>query len=233
MAYRPAVGALFGAAKKRWPTVRTLAVLNWPVSPSLAVDIWVVQYELLERLEFRRAKAAMQAAGREVRGYHCVSPTPPSFLNTFVDVPLVKSRLIPWLSASYGLDGWLYWYTNWGSRHAPSARDPETGRLRPLGPPALDGATGYDPTVAASPAGLADGHFTNEDGNLVYAGDDGPRSSLRLEVMRLGFEDLALLRLLGRERAAEIASSLVGSASNFSISPAALEDRGGYGPLRA
>ena len=35
--------------------------------------------------------------GKHVWGYHCVSPTPNAYLNSFVDVPVMKQRLIPWL----------------------------------------------------------------------------------------------------------------------------------------
>jgi hypothetical protein len=222
-AYRGAVKALFGAVKARWPSVRTLAVLNWPVQAELEVDIWVTQYEKLELPEFREAKEAMQLAGREVWGYHCVSPTPAGYLNTFVDVLLVKARLIPWLAAAHGLDGWLYWYTNWGARHAPSARDPGTGKVRPLGPIAADGSVGYDPAVAANAAALADGHFTNEDGNLIYAGPAGALSSLRLEALRMGFEDRALLQLLNATAGSQLAQAIVAGAANYTIDPESIE----------
>ena len=218
--YRGAVALLFGRLKARWPEARTLAVLNWVVTPELPVDIWVVQYELLDTPAFAAAQAAMRAAGRQVWGYHCVSPASATQLNTFVDVPLIKPRLLPWLSAARGLDGWLYWYTNWGARHAPSAN--ASGRLRPLGRLDAGGRSEYDPAVGTA-AGLADGRFTNEDGNLVYMGADGPLASSRLEVLRLGLEDQALLALLGREAAATLAREVASSATNWTLSADALE----------
>ena len=41
--YEPAVRLLFGAIKRHWPSVKTLAVLNWdPTDVVDVVDIWVV-----------------------------------------------------------------------------------------------------------------------------------------------------------------------------------------------
>ena len=215
--YRPAVALLFGRLKARWPSAKTLAVLNWEVMPDLPIDIWVVQYELLDQPTFVAAKAAMQAAGRQVWGYHCVSPSAATQLNSFVDVPLIKSRLLPWLSAAHGLDGWLYWFTDWGAGHAPSAN--ATGTLRPLKRLGADGRSGYDPAVGTT----TDGHYTNEDGNLIYMGVDGPLSSARLEALRLGMEDRALLSLLGRETAARLATSVAATSTNWTLSIDALE----------
>lgn len=182
----------------------------------------MAQYQLFDAPAFAAAKARMQAAGRQVWGYHCVSPISPTDLNTFLDVPLAKARLLPWYSAARGLDGWLYWYTNWGARHAPSAVDAH-GRYVPL--PALppNGTARYDPRVG-KPSELSRGDFSNEDGNLVYSGTAGPLSSLRLEALRLGFEDRALLALLGRAAAAELARTVVEAATNFSLSASDLED---------
>jgi hypothetical protein len=182
--------------------------------------VQVVQYQLLDQPAFAAAQAAMRAAGRQVWGYHCVSPSSATVLNSFLDVPLMKPRLLPWLAAARRLDGWLYWYTDWGARHAPSAN--ATGTLRPLRRLGADGRSEYDPAVGTA-AGLADGHFTNEDGNLVYMGADGPLASARLEALRLGFEDAALLALLGREAAASLAAEVASSGTNWTLSADALE----------
>ena len=45
--HEPALRALFGAVKARWPELRTLAVLPWAPSADLPLDIWVVQYGIL------------------------------------------------------------------------------------------------------------------------------------------------------------------------------------------
>ena len=50
-----------------------------------------------------------------------------------IDGPPVFSilGLLPWLASSSNLTGWLYWFTNWGWQHAPSAKD-ASGKLVPL-----------------------------------------------------------------------------------------------------
>ena len=76
-------------------------------------------------------------AGKSVWGYHCVSPTPNIYLNSFVDVPLAKQRLIPWLAAQSNLTGWLYWYINYGWVHSDISSG-EKAKVAPL--PLLDTA---------------------------------------------------------------------------------------------
>jgi hypothetical protein len=130
----------------------------------------------------------------------------------------MKARLIPWLAAQQDLSGWLYWYTNWGFRHSPPALDPTTKVVVPLG--SLNHSSGqssYDPAV----------HYgvrvASEDGNLMYAGENGPLSSQRLELLRMGWDDRVLLALLDPARRRDLASVLVRSANNFTFDHALLE----------
>ena len=58
---------------------------------------------------------------------------------------------------------------------------------------------------------------------MVYPGVDGPLASTRLELLKIGFQDRALLALLPTPRSVEFASRLVSGASNFSVDPALLE----------
>ena len=159
------------------------------------------------------AKTVFQANGKQVWGYH--GPSSAVYLNTFVDVPPMKSRLLPWLAAQQELSGWLYWYTNWGSFHSPSAMDATTGLILPIGP--VDPNTGrfvYDPRTSGR---------LNEDGNLLYSGESGPLSSQRLELLRMGFEDRALLGLLTTTERSVLATRLVRSALNFTFNNSLLE----------
>ena len=222
--YKQAVVAVFGAIKKKWPAVRTMAVLNWLPSPELPVDIWVVQYQLLDTPPFVAAMQTMRAARKEVWGYHCVSPSGPEYLNTFLDVPLVKSRLLPWLATTQMASGWLYWYTNWGSSHAPSALDHALRKLTAVHQQvARDGRSTYDARVGSM--GKGETTFTSEDGNLVYAGERGPLASMRLENWRMGAQDSALLRLFPTpEIAAHWARVLARSGTDFTIGAAVLEE---------
>jgi hypothetical protein len=44
------VYTIFGGLKKQWPTLKTMAVLNWQTFPSdLPLDIWVDEY-LVQKL---------------------------------------------------------------------------------------------------------------------------------------------------------------------------------------
>jgi hypothetical protein len=219
IAYTDALRAYFGAVKQRWPSLKTLSVLPWVPSPDLPLDIWVVQYELLSIPDIRAGKEAFLAAGKEVWGYHCVGPEDPLNLNTFLDVPPAKGRLIPWLAQSEELSGWLYWYTNWGMRHSDSATDRGVNRTVPT--PELDmyGRSTYVAAIGTP----SDGHFSNEDGNLVYAGIEGPLSSQRLENLKMGMEDRALLGLLPHNVSVALAKRLAGGPADYSVDPALLE----------
>jgi hypothetical protein len=231
--YSDALRLLFGEVKQRWPEVSTLSVLNWTPTPDMPLDIWVTLYPNLDEPAFQSARVAFQNAGKQVWGYHCVAPSQPQFLNTFLDVPSAKSRLLPLVGALHNLTGWLFWYTNWGSRHAPSATDSATGRLVPLPELSVEGRSLYDPLVGpVDPQGrpLPD-HSTNEDGNWVYAGlpdgpdgGEGPLASQRLELWRLGMEDLALLKLLGPAEARELAQKLVRSGVDYTFNATLLEE---------
>jgi hypothetical protein len=149
----------------------------------MPLDIWVTLYPNLDEPAFRTAREAFQAAGKQAWGYHCVAPPQPQYLNTFLDVPGAKSRLLPLVGALHNLTGWLFWYTNWGSRHAPSATDPSTGQVVTLAEFDRRGRSQYDPVTGST--GEVD-HSTNEDGNWVYAGLEGPLASQRLELWRMG-----------------------------------------------
>jgi hypothetical protein len=106
--YADALRLMFGEVKRRWPEVTTLSVLNWTPTPDMPLDIWVTLYPHLDDPTFKAAQLAFQAAGKQVWGYHCVAPPQPQFLNTFLDVPGAKSRLLPWVSALHNLSGWVF-----------------------------------------------------------------------------------------------------------------------------
>ena len=43
--FNQSVYTIFGGLKKKWPTLKTMAVLNWQTFPSdLPLDIWVDEY---------------------------------------------------------------------------------------------------------------------------------------------------------------------------------------------
>ena len=143
-----------------------------------SMDVWVPQLNYL-KTDFAHYQAR-QKAGDEVWFYTCVYPQG-EFANRFIELPLMKTRLLHWINFCYGITGYLHWgYNQWTSE------SPFTHTTRPHGgPPYL-------------PAG---------DPWIVYPGDDGPLDSIRFEAMRDGIDDHELLSQLA-ERDAETAQAI-------------------------
>ena len=143
-----------------------------------SMDIWVPQLNYLHT-DFAHYQAR-QRAGEQVWFYTCVYPQG-NYANRFIELPLIKTRLLHWINFRYGVTGYLHWgYNQW------TADDPFTHTTRPHnGPPYL-------------PAG---------DPWIVYPGDDGPLDSIRFEAMRDGIDDHELLSQLA-ERDADAAQRI-------------------------
>lgn len=109
--------------------------------------------------------------------YTCVVPNG-RFPNRFIDYPLVKMRIIPWLSWRNNVKGYLHYGYNWW--FTPSGKYPrqdvEHGGKAPPG----DGFVVYPPNSGK---------------------DRAPVSSLRWETFRDGMEDYEYLILLDQVRA--------------------------------
>ncbi|MBC7328333.1 DUF4091 domain-containing protein [bacterium] len=71
---------------------------------------------------------------------------------------------------------------------------------------------------------LRDMGFAPGDNWILYPGKFGPRSSLRWEAMRDGFEDFALLSMLGRDKAEPFLQAIIRSATDYEKSPRRLEE---------
>jgi hypothetical protein len=95
--------------------------------------------------------------------------------NRFIDYPLLKMRIIPWLSWTYGMNGYLHYGYNWW--------------LTPSGKAIRDDLD-------------QEGRYPPGDGFIVYpplTGKSGaPVSSMRLEAFRDGLEDYEYMSLLKR-----------------------------------
>lgn len=70
---------------------------------------------------------------------------------------------------------------------------------------------------------LKDMGFAPGDNWILYPGKFGPRSSLRWEAMRDGFEDFALLSMLPREKAMPLVQRIIRSATDYTKDPGELE----------
>ncbi|MBN1345161.1 MAG: DUF4091 domain-containing protein [Phycisphaerae bacterium] len=143
-----------------------------------AMDVWVPQLNFLHH-DFNHYQER-QRAGDEVWFYTCVFPQG-EYANRFIELPLIKTRLLHWINFKYGITGYLHWgYNHW------TDQSPFTHTTRPHGgPPYL-------------PAG---------DAWIVYPGTDGPLDSIRHEAMRDGIADYELLCQLA-DRAPSAAKDL-------------------------
>ena len=114
--------------------------------------------------------------GRELWFYTCCEPHG-EYANRFIELPLMKVRLLHWINFRYGITGYLHWGWNWYYNIDPFKQ-----------------TTAPPPTEDYLPAG---------DAWLVYPGPKGPLGSIRLEAMRDGIVDHELLSMLAeRDRSA-------------------------------
>ena len=115
-----------------------------------------------------------RAAGEETWLYTCSSAVMLNYPNLFIDSSAQHHRVIPWLAYRYGFTGLLYWNVNYNYR---GSRNPWETQWQ---------------------------FSSNGDGNLLYPGlPEHPRiakhmpiPSLRLKILREGFEDYEYLALL-------------------------------------
>ena len=203
------VRAIYTALKQKWPKLRTVAVLNWLPSLDLPLDVWVLQYE-----SFNEADAAKwTATGKQQWWYHCIEPSGVTYLNTFIERPLMEARLLFWLAAYHKVGGWLY-YSDFMWKRNPSSN-------KPMKKIANTARTDFDPANYIWLPNTA--IFANGDGNFVYPGVDGPIQTVRLRNLRDGFEDIELFRMLDIDKVKEIASPVVSSATSYVLDPFALD----------
>ncbi|HOJ34801.1 MAG TPA: DUF4091 domain-containing protein [Candidatus Hydrogenedentes bacterium] len=138
------------------------------------IDIRVPQIQEITP-EFERVP------GESLWSYVCLSPKG-IYPNRFVDYPLIRNRILFWLSWSMRLEGFLHWgYNYWQTwPEVPVAVDVS---------PWLDatGASIYVQDRSPLPAG---------DPFIVYPGRNSICSSMRWEDVRNGMEDFEYLYLL-------------------------------------
>jgi hypothetical protein len=115
------------------------------------------------------ALAERKKAGDEVWWYTCCVPLEP-YPNLQIQMSPLDHRILFWLQRYYGIAGFLYWSVN----------------------------TWTDDPYTTLPAVWLDSRQRDaySDGLLVYPGDHGPVSSIRLELIREGLEDLHYMNLL-------------------------------------
>jgi hypothetical protein len=141
-----------------------------------AIDIWVPQLDFFHR-DYGHYQER-QKSGEEVWFYTCVYPQG-EYANRFIELPLIKTRLLHWIDYRYGATGYLHWGFNWWRSDSSP----------------------YGDTVPHN------GYLPGGDCWLVYPGKDGLIDSIRYEAMRDGIADYELLCMLA-ERDAEAAQRL-------------------------
>ncbi|MBN2446195.1 MAG: DUF4091 domain-containing protein [Phycisphaerae bacterium] len=157
--------AAAGLVRKYAPDLRIIEATHTKELAD-AIDVWVPQINFLHRdYEYYRQR---QEIGNEVWFYTCIYPQA-EYANRFIELPLIKTRLLHWINFRYGATGYLHW--GWNQWIDTS---PFTETTRPHGKSYL-------------PAG---------DPWIVYPGSDGPLDSIRWEALRDGVADHELLSLL-------------------------------------
>lgn len=136
-----------------------------------AIDVWVPQLNFAHQdNDYYKAR---QKSGEEYWMYTCVWPEG-EYANRFIELPLIKTRLLHWINYRYGITGYLHWGFNYWVPNDPFN---DVTRTK-----AKDGWGGF------LPAG---------DSWIVYPKDGKLLDSIRYETMRDGIADYELLSMLG------------------------------------
>jgi len=131
------------------------------------IHLWVPQLDFFGKdYAFYQER---KKAGDEVWFYTCLAPKG-NYANRFIDLPLIKTRLLHWINYKYQVEGYLHWGFNWWNDE-----------------PFMESTNTNDEGGNFLPAG---------DGWIVYPGYHKLYSSIRLEAMRDGINDNTLLRML-------------------------------------
>ncbi len=147
------------------------------------IDVWVPMLNCLnDDFDFY---AARQKEGAELWFYTCIKPQG-RYANRFIELPLIKTRLLHWINYRYNVTGYLHWGLNYWIK---------------------------DPYVDASDIDYDGGSvLPGGDCWIVYPADGKVLASIRLEAMRDGIFDYELLKMLEEkhpEDAAKLAKEII------------------------
>ncbi len=159
------------------PGVRTMDAVHARRNLDLyekSCDIWVPVLGSFDDIVPRLRQHVKN--GGEVWFYTCLFPTG-KYANRFIDLSLVKTRLLQWFNFRYDLPGFLHWGGNYWSPDPMNDTQPAIG------------------------SGWASSLLPSGDAFITYPDPQhkSVRSSIRLEAMREGIEDYELLRELEKK----------------------------------
>ncbi|HTQ09591.1 MAG TPA: DUF4091 domain-containing protein, partial [Fimbriimonadaceae bacterium] len=163
-----------------------------------AIDLWVPQLNYFcDSYPFYQEQ---QKQGAELWFYTCVYPQG-EYANRFIELPLIKTRLLHWMNFKYGATGYLHWGWNRWSMMEPK--------------------TPYEQVVYSNKNG---DWLPAGDCFIVYPGKDGSIvDSIRWESMRDGIADYELLSMLANKdpaKAHALADRLILGFTSYVIDPA-------------
>ena len=157
------------------PDLTTIeAIQTMAVAPY--VDIIVV---LLDQLPgaYPSIQQLQRSSDKKVWLYTCNSPQG-EYANRFIELPLLKTTLLPWIAAKYHLDGYLHWALDfWGDAPYEDASIVKFGASQMV--------------------------FPGGDAWLFYPANQTVNISVRSLAMRNGITDASLLNLLRKKRPAD------------------------------
>ena len=131
-----------------------------------------------------------------------------TWLQTFLQWPVIASRLLLWLGAAEQVDGWLFWaIDNWDLVHGRPI-------VKRINQSLLTNAANFTGSGSLGNTG---------DGVLLYGDELGPVPGLRYVNLADGIEDAELFRLCG-DGCADLISKLVTSGDQWRDDPALLEE---------
>lgn len=159
---------------------------------SNAIDVWVpILNAYQSNYEFFKDR---QKHGDQVWFYTCCFPKG-EYVNRFIELPLIKTRLIYWFAFYYGATGYLHWGFNYWNDHP------------------YEDTTVMDDWGSTLPGG---------DSFIVYPDKGKLNGSIRLEAVRDGIEDYTLLKMLEKKDstlAHKICGAMIKNWDKYDLDP--------------
>lgn len=165
--------ALCGLIHKIVPEIRLCDAMSYGNLHG-ALDVWV---PLNAEYDKHRAEIeSFRTNGAEIWHYVCCGPREYSYINRFMDYPLLSTRYLHWGNYRYELTGYLHWAAN---------------HYQPGQNPFEQNCPEHHNTDAVCflPAG---------DTHILYPGDNEPWLSMRFESQRESAEEYELLKQLAK-----------------------------------